>query len=621
MRRPLIRVLKRATRFKIHSDNLTRPLIATKRRRGQLFRRRFTSAPSLTKDEEEDLSQRSALYRFLHKSSIVAKPGYNRWLVPFSSVGIHICIGSVYAWSIFNPPLTKEFGVLVSAADDWSLTSVVWIFSVAIVNLGLSAAIGGSWLEKVGPRMVGMLAANLWGGGFLLGGLGVMTHQLPLLYLGYGVLGGWGLGLGYVSPVSTLLRWFPDRRGMATGLAIMGFGGGAMIAAPVKSKLLEMYYKAPTYLGPTADITMKTDETGRQFAQVGQDWKEVVVADQTAIANCPLDLSEGVYLVGTGNTGAAMTFFTLGAAYWAIMNAAALSYRVPQSGWKPEGWTPPVSTEGKVSTNQPSVHVDTALLTPQFWCLWTVLCLNVTAGIGVLGVAKTMMSDIFGTKLDMVDAAFAAGYVSTISVFNMGGRIFWASASDYLGRKNTYNIFFCTQIPLYLSIPYAAQMVSVNPSVTPLVMFYASTMIIFSMYGGGFSTIPAYLADVFGEKYVGAIHGRLLTAWSVAGVAGPVAIAQLRERSMTNAIHDLAQIVPPEEFALRFGSPLENLDALVQAKTVSISKLLEICPPGTIDPTSGVYDTTMQTMSALLIVALGANNCVRRVDPKYLIKD
>lgn len=550
-------------------------------------------------------------FGFLMKENIVAKPGFNRWLVPPASIAIHLCIGSVYAWSVFNPALTRELGVVAPAADDWSLSSVVWIFSVAIVFLGLAAAFAGKWLEKVGPRMVGVVAATLWGGGFIIGSVGIASHQLWLVYLGYGVFGGCGLGLGYVSPVSTLIRWFPDRRGMATGMAIMGFGGGAMIAAPVKGWLLLVFATAPDYLGATDAIATVT-EAGRLFAQTASGKIEVVVASAAQAANLPGGGAAGVYAVGTGNTGAASTFMTLGIVYFFVMIVAAFSYRVPAEDWKPEGWQPKPAASGMITRNH--VHIDQALKTPQFWQMWVMLCFNVTAGIGVIGVAKTMMSEIYGTTMPLiVTAAFASTYVLMISVFNMVGRFFWASTSDFIGRKNTYHCFFVLGTVLYLSIPYFATAGAANPSMFYLIGFYVATMIIFSMYGGGFATIPAYLADMFGTMHVGGIHGRLLTAWSTAGVLGPLAITSLREMSVGRAITDLAARVDPAAFVEKFGAPLAQIDQLVAAKTVTISKLMEIAPQGTIDPTPGLYNTTMYCMAALLVIAFFANLLIRPV--------
>lgn len=556
------------------------------------------------------------------KQRIIAKPGFNRWRVPPASIAIHLCIGSVYAWSIYNPALIRAHGVVASAASDWSLREVVWIFTVAIVSLGLSAAFAGRWLERVGPRLVGVVAACCWGGGYLVGGLGIYTHQLWLLYLGYGVIGGCGLGLGYVSPVSTLIRWFPDRRGMATGMAIMGFGGGAMIGAPLKGFFIRTFYQAPDYLGTVADVNLVT-QAGKRFADLAGDLKEVVVIGANDVGSMLVSGAEGVYVVGTGSTGVAQTFVTLGVIYFVIMMIAAFAYRVPAEGWAPEGWTPPDSAKAaKRMITDRHVDIDEALKTRQFYQLWIVLCFNVTAGIGVLGVAKTMMSEIFGSTLpDIVDGAFAATYVVMISVFNMVGRFFWASTSDFIGRRATYWVFFSLGIALYCSIPFSAQSVSADPSVVWLVYFYAASMVIFTMYGGGFATIPAYLADIFGTKYVGGIHGRLLTAWSTAGVLGPLAITSLRQYSINNAISGLMTKIDPGVFAEKFGASVDQLENLVAQKSVTISNLMEIAPTGTLDPTSGLYNTTMYLMAGLLFIALLSNAFMRPVADKHHMQD
>ena len=557
----------------------------------------------------------------LSKDRIVAQPGFNRWKVPPASVAIHLCIGSVYAWSIFNPALTKVRGVAASSADDWTLSEVVWVFTVAIVFLGLAAAVAGKWLEKVGPRMVGTVAAFCWGGGFLIGGLGIMTHQLWLLYLGYGVIGGCGLGLGYVSPVSTLIRWFPDRRGMAAGMAIMGFGGGAMIGAPLKEFLIRTFYQPPRYLGAVGELTLKT-ENGRRFADMAGQLQEVVVIGANDVTQMLVRDAEGVYVVDTGRTGVAEAFFVLGALYFLVMLIAAFSYRIPAPGWKPEGWTEPDDNASRSMISSHDVGIDEALKTPQFYLVWIVLCFNVTAGIGVLGVAATMMEEIFGSTLPgTVDENFATTYVLMIGVFNMIGRFFWASVSDYLGRKKTYTVFFVLGIALYLSIPYTAYQVSVSPAVTWLVVFYAVTMIIFTMYGGGFATIPAYLADLFGTRFVGGIHGRLLTAWSVAGALGPWAITWFRERSIQSAITNLVETIDPKEFLAAFGAPVDQLQSLVDSKTVTISRLMEIAPAGTVDPSATLYNSTMYAMAVLLGIALVANLMIRPVDAKHHLRE
>jgi len=558
----------------------------------------------------------------LSRERIIAKPGFNRWKVPPASIAIHLCIGSVYAWSIYNPPLTRLFGVVTPASGDWSLQDVTWIFSVAIVFLGLAAALAGHWLDRVGPRLVGSVAAVLWGGGYLVGSFGILTHQLWLLYLGYGVLGGCGLGLGYVSPVSTLIKWFPDRRGMATGMAIMGFGGGAMIGAPLKRFFIQRFYEAPEYLGTIDQVALIT-ESGRRFVERAGEQLEVVVVGANEVAGMLVPGPEGVYVVGTGSTGVAATFMVLGLLYLVVMLIAAFSYRVPADDWVPEGWTPPEEgAEANRMITSHNVDIEQAMKTPQFYRLWIVLCMNVSAGIGVLGVASTMMSEIFGTTLPgIVDGAFAAVYVSMISVFNMVGRFFWASSSDYIGRKNTYWIFFALGIVLYCSVPFAALQVSASPAVVWLVLFYAATMIIFTMYGGGFATIPAYLADIFGTRYVGGIHGRLLTAWSTAGVVGPLAITSLRESAVARAIQNLVSIIDPADFQARFGADVEQLDQLVAAQTVTIASLMQIAPAGTVDPTSSLYNNTMYLMAVLLLIGLVANASMKPVDKRHYMSE
>lgn len=557
---------------------------------------------------------------FFSKERIVAEPGFNRWRVPPASIAIHLCIGSVYAWSIFNTPLMRIDGVVTSSSQDWTLQQVVWIFTVAIVCLGLAAAVAGKWIEGVGPRTVGIVAAVCWGSGFLIGALGIHVHQLWLVYLGYGVIGGCGLGLGYVSPVSTLVRWFPDRRGMATGMAIMGFGGGAIIGAPLKELLLKLFYRAPEYLGPEGTLrVVVTNDAGVQFATFAGQLREVVVLTAAEAAKRSDHAVPGLYVSGTGSSGVALTFVVLGIVYFLVMLVAASTYRIPAPDWKPANWTPPdarLSASRMISLRQ--VAIGEALKTPQFYLLWIVLCLNVTAGIGILSVAKTMMFEIFSSALPaIVNNSFAQTYVLMTGLFNMLGRFFWASISDWLGRKTTYTIFFVVGGALYLSIPWAAHAAGVAHNVVALVVFYAATMLIFTMYGGGFATIPAYLADLFGSKYVGGIHGRLLTAWSTAGVVGPLALTSLRERAIKESLRQLAATIDPQKFIEKFHAPVEHLDVLAAARTVTIAKLMEIAPSGTIDPTPTVYNSTMYLMAILLGIALVANLLVRPVDARH----
>ena len=409
----------------------------------------------------------------LARERIFARAGFNRWLIPPAALAIHLCIGQAYAFSVFNLPLTRVIGITRSASADWKLTDVGWTFTLAIVCLGLAAARGGKWLERVGPRASGLASACLWGLGLVVAALGVRVHSLWLLHLGYGVLGGCGLGIGYITPVSTLIQWFPDRRGMATGMAIMGFGGGAMVAAPLSTALM------------------------RHFAT-------------------------------PRSVGVAETFLVLGGGSFVAMLGGAFLFRLPPAGWQPRGWVGPGAT--RILPSDRYVPVDVATLTPQFALLWVVLFLNVTAGIGVLGQASAMIQEVFPGR---IDASAAAGFVGLLSLGNMAGRIGWASASDVIGRKATYSIFLLLGAGLYALVPVAGRLGGVP-------LFVACLAVILSMYGGGFATIPAYLSDLFGTRQVGAIHGRLLTAWSAAGIAGPVLINYTRQAQIDRGVASAA---------------------------------------------------------------------------------
>ncbi|MGP9814386.1 OFA family MFS transporter [Rhodopseudomonas sp. NSM] len=474
----------------------------------------------------------------LDRERIIAAAGYNRWLVPPAALCIHLCIGMAYGFSVFWLPLSRAVGLsapkvcanmsifqeLVTTTCDWRVASMGWMYTLFFVLLGASAAVWGGWLERVGPRKAGFVSAICWSGGLVLGAIGIYTHQLWLLWLGSGVIGGIGLGLGYISPVSTLVKWFPDRRGMATGMAIMGFGGGAMIGAPLANMLMN-YFKTPTDVGV---------------------WQ---------------------------------TFLVMGLIYFVFMTIGAFSYRIAPPNWRPEGWTPPAKANTMITEHH--VHLRDAHKTRQFWLIWAVLCLNVSAGIGVIGMASPMLQEIFAGKLiGLPDLSFnqlsaeqktmiagiAAGFAGLLSLFNIAGRFFWASLSDHIGRKNTYYVFFLLGIALYALAPTLAAMGS-------KVMFVLAFGIILSMYGGGFATVPAYLADIFGTQFVGAIHGRLLTAWATAGIIGPVVVNYIRE----------AQIAAGVERAQ-------------------------------------VYDFTMYILAGMLVVGLICNAMVKPLADKWFMK-
>lgn len=553
---------------------------------------------------------------FFSKQSILAKPTYNRWQAVPASICIHLCIGSVYAWSIYNPALIKVVGVAGSSADDWTLGQVVQIFVVAIVFVGLSAAVAGKWFEMAGPRTVGLAAAVFWGGGNVVAGIGILAHQLWLIYLGYGVIGGIGLGLGYVSPVVTLIRWFPDRKGMAAGLAIMGFGGGTIIAIPMKEFFLRAFYQAPDYLGMVDSLKLVT-EGGRRFAEIGGKFVEVVIVNASEVSEMIVPGDPGIYALGTGSVGAGQTFISMGLIFTAVIAVSALCYRIPAPGWEPERWDKSVASKQRMITHE-NVHVNDTIKTPQFYQLWIVLCLNVTAGIGIIGLATTMISEIFGAALpNIVDAAFAATYVLMIGVFNMIGRVFWASISDAIGRKNIYWIYFVGGAAMFLVVMLSAWQVTIGQAMLWLACFYAATMILFTFYGGGFASIPAYASDLFGTYHIGAIHGRLLTAWSVAGVLGPLSTATLRQFELERAVREVASSISPETFREAFGAGVEQLELLVENKTVTLAKLLEVAPPGTIDPTPGLYNTTMILMTALLLIGMAVNATIKPVASRH----
>jgi MFS family permease len=440
---------------------------------------------------------------FLDRDHTIAAPGYSRWMVPPAALCVHLCIGQAYAFSVFNLPMTKLIGISQSAPDDWKLTELGWIFSIAIFFLGVSSAVFGRWVEEGGPRKAMFTAACCWAGGFFISAIGVYAHELWLIYLGYGVLGGIALGIGYISPVSTLIKWFPDRPGMATGMAIMGFGGGAFIASPLSVWLMSRFNTAT-------------------------------------------------------HVGVAETFIVLGVVYFFFMIVGSIIVRVPAPGWKPQGYVAPTESAGMITRND--VFVYDALKTPQFWLIWWVLCLNVTAGIGVLGQASAMSQEMFPGHITPVAAA---GFVGLMSLFNMGGRFAWASTSDYIGRRNTYFVFMVLGFFLYCAVPYTG-------SVGSVVGFVCAFLVIISMYGGGFSTVPAYLRDMFGTRYVGAIHGLLLTAWSMAGIFGPVLVNYIRQYNVDHGV-----------------------------------------------PKAQAYNTTMYIMAGLLVIGFICNFFVKPVDKRF----
>lgn len=571
--------------------------------------------------------------RWFNNDNIVAKPGFNRWLLVPGAVVTHLALGSIYIWSVINEPLTREIGVVTAAAGDWSLQSVVFVFSAVLGLHGISAALLGKWQERVGPRISGILGALAFGGGSILGGIGVYYHQLWLLYFGYGFLGGIGMGLSYVPPVACLIRWFPDRRGLATGLTIMGFGGGALVTTPISNYFLKYFHQPPTFLGKSEDLSLIT-ESGKRFARVigdkalpidstGGELKEVVVVTSVELKYSGFsNLAEGVYLAGTGSTGAAETLVALGVIFLTAMYVSAISFKIPPPGYLPVGWKPPPPTAGSSVSAQSYVHIDDVMRTPQFWRLWVTFGCVATAGLGVLSVAKTMMKEIFSSSLPtIVTTGFASSFVMILSVANLFGRLGWAALSDKIGRKNTFALFTLVSIPLYASIPYCVYEISASPSVVPLFIFTASTFFIVSFFGGIYAVCPPYESDLFGSKFVGAVHGRMLTASSIAAVAGPFSLTYLRGLSEVNAIKDLAAKLNPQVFYEKFGAPISELGTLINTKTVTIDKLLAVLPEGTMDPTPFLYNTSLYGAVGLVVVATIANFSIRPVHAKWFIRE
>ncbi|MEU6770687.1 OFA family MFS transporter [Streptomyces sp. NPDC046759] len=392
----------------------------------------------------------------------VAPPGWSRWLVPPAALSVHLSIGQAYAWSVFKPPLESALHL--------DGTESALPFQLAIVMLGLSAAFGGTLVERNGPRWAMTVSLVCFSSGFLISALGAGTGQYWLIVLGYGFVGGIGLGIGYISPVSTLIKWFPDRPGMATGIAIMGFGGGALIASPWSAQMLASF--------------------------------------------------------GTDNDGIALAFLVHGLSYALFMTLGVLLVRVPRPEERERTASGPSAAEGM------QVSARNAVRTPQFWCLWIVLCMNVTAGIGILEKAAPMITDLFAGSSTPVSASAAAGFVALLSAANMAGRIGWSSASDLIGRKNVYRGYLGVGALMYLLIALFGD------SSKPL--FVLCALVILSFYGGGFATVPAYLKDLFGTYEIGAIHGRLLTAWSTAGVLGPLIVNRIADHQKDAGKHGAA---------------------------------------------------------------------------------
>ena len=581
------------------------------------IKRKHSSQPA-------DVKQ-SFFEKYLGPKAIVAGEGFkSRWLMAGPAFLSHLCIGAPYGWSAIASHLSKEHGLVCSASSDWSLAEVSMPMSVVFCLHGLSAALLGKWQMKVGQRVSIGLAGLCFGGGFALSGLGAALHNLPLIYLGFGVLSGTGLGLAYTPPIQCLMEWFPDKKGVASGLTIMGFGSGSMILVPSANYLIAKFAKMPTYLGQKLDTVI---QGGKVFTPLSDgSLAEVVYANASDLAKLShKGLQEGYYLVGSGSTGCTETLLTMGAVYSAVLLSAAALMRTPHPTYVKEMKDKQAALSAGGNTTaivQRNVHVDTLMKTPQFYGLAaTLLCIG-SGGMGLLSVCKPLMSDTFGTLLpDIVTAAFASTYILILSFGNLSGRIAWGVLSDYTGRRAVFHMFTFGSLGLYLSLPYLVSQIVQTKAAVPLALFCGSTCLALSFMGGTYSILPAYEADLFGPKYVGANHGRMLLASSAAAIMGPSMILTLRNAGERSAINGLLQHIDAATFQQKFGADISEAQQLIEAKTVTISKLMEVMPSHVQDPTPFMYNTSFYSIAGLMGIAALSHYMVSPVNQKYFEKD
>jgi hypothetical protein len=525
-----------------------------------------------------------------------ASPGVSssyRWAMVPPAMAAHLCIGAPWAWSALSGVLTQEAGFVVSAASDWSMAEATTPMQIAFMMQGVGAGAAGAWQVKAGMRASMLAGGCFFGGGMALGGLGVLLHSKLLLVGGAGFLAGTGIGTMYTPPLQALIQWFPDKKGLASGLVICGFGGAGIVFTKIVNTLLPVYARAPEFAGPPGSLT-PTVEAGKLMADIGGQSVEVVLATAVDLSKLAydMDLAEGYYIVGTGDTGAAMTLMTLGAGYFATMVTSALVMRRPAPGYVPEGWQ---AAEQDTSAVEKNVPLNKVMSTPQFWLLSTTFAGMATGGMSMFAVAKPMMSEVFSGALPgTVTVAFGSTYLLCLSGANLVGRVGWAGISDMIGRRNTFYTFTFGSIPLYACLPTLINSVVTSGSTLPLYGFVGSTVLATTMMGGTYAIMPAYEADLYGTKYVGAIHGRfLLFGAALAGVAGPEIIMRLRSQSEAKAVDELLTQVDPAQFEQLFSVGIDRAPELIESKTLTIGKLMSIAPEGVVDPSPFLYDSTM----------------------------
>lgn len=616
--------LRRLTSIK--TSNFTHPVSSI---------RAFSQAPEQKKVEEP--KKLGLIEKIFGYESNFASLNTNRWSVVLPAFLTHISIGSPYAWSLMADTLTKELGFVAPAAADWSMLETAMPLSIIFVVQGLTATIFGKWQNKVGLRKALAFSSLCFGAGFLMTSYAISIHNLPLLYLGYGILGGTGIGVAYTPPVQALIKWFPDKKGMASGLAIAGFGSGALAFTPITQYLTKKFMKLPDYLGPANNFITQTID-GKLYAETFengvQKWVEVINATSSELSKLDYTgLQEGLYAVGTGNTGAAEAIGVLGLGYFTLMMASCLCMKLPHPNFVPEGLATPAAPTTTTTTTTtavtpaetPNLDAVQASKTKQFHLLGANFVAFSMGGMGLFGVAKPMMSEVFSNAMpEIVTAAFASKFILALAAGNLSGRLIWSNFSDRFGRRITFSLISAACIPIYWVMPSLVEAVIETKSALPLYAFGASASFAISCMGGVYAMLPAYEADLFGAKDVGAIHGRMLLYSSVASLFGPLLVLKLRNISEANAYADLLTKVDPTKFQDAYGVSIDKANELIQAKSLSLNKLLVLANESNTtgvpipDPSPYLYNSTLYSLSAFMGLAALAHHFVRPLTPAQL---
>lgn len=605
-------------------------------------------------EEEEAWDLRTLRMLRMHPDQLVATSSFDRrWLLP-ASIANHASLGAIFAWSALSQPLLRVNGVLVPSAADWALGDISTTFSLVMGGF-VWGAVFGKYHERWGPRACGVLGGLQVGTGFGLGSIAIASSNLPLLYFG-GLVWGLAMGWAYVPALANVIKWYPESKGFASAAVVVGYGGGPLVATPLYYTLIKHFQKPPTFVGPVEEVTTFTSD-GRLYCTVSQasdgatvagsssgagtSEVEVVVATAADIAKSTFAsmASEGVYIVGSGSTGAAEAFACMGVGYCATVVLAAYVHRLVPATLTAESTSVAVGVEvdtgvdaEEVRLRQFNVPADVSIRTPQFWLMYGGFGLSITGAYGMLSSSSIMLSECYGGPNglpEVVTPLFCAQFVSMTAAFNLGGRLFWANASDYvassmggdpfLGRKRTVAAMWGLGPPAYISAVYATHTFSATPSVVPLGIFCLSVGGILSCFGGSVAMRPPMCGDLFGTKNVGLMSAYQLSVVMPASFAGPQIVAYMRDSGMHDAITDLTAKLPPGRFEEVFGAAPEQLDLLVANRTVTINRLLPHLPEGTIDPTPFCYDKAMYLCAFMFTGAWATNALLKPLDrSKYV---